>query len=586
MTENITNSPAADPALHRWLRSRVAMILLCFGVVYAASLSFVYVEGDDASTIAYHALGRHQGLQQRYSPYHGMIDVVLRVVPANEPVLRVTMFLLTALAAVAFVVLMLRVVNEWLPNSRRSADGLVALVVLLAIPEVFYLGLIYTPTLMGMCGVLAAHLLLNRAVKSGWSQAIRSHPIALASSIVLFGVGVSCRWDVASYAMIIGTDLATRSPDGRSLRIELKSLLFSVGWTTAAAASSLAAIAATGYGFRQFLQALQLAGDELTQAHSWFSTVGSFQTLLTPALVFLDIVGFVALLRRDRRLALIVVLGVLPVLPYTLTREPKMLLPAWPVMVLCAVAGFEKIQSLGRARTIARAVLGLMLAAPWVVGVSVDSPDTAWGPGFDVRAVAPVGAHDSNSALLTGVVSRHQTSLRGFGLTVRGGLAIPTPEGPRPLGGHAAVLLGGGWRSLAFKLAAERREVIKTAIDSDTPILQDNRNAYLLDDLVRIGYTTMDPRDGSPELAFTERTFTRDGSPSVRIIYHVVRQPITHREQFELLSKASGVGRVIFFANYTSAFREWFEAAPDAVTSLGAFSAAIDLQKVRVARGW
>jgi len=58
-----------------------------------------YIEGDDATSIAYHALGRIESLQPHYAGYQGMMDKVLILLPANEALLRTFSILFSAFFA-------------------------------------------------------------------------------------------------------------------------------------------------------------------------------------------------------------------------------------------------------------------------------------------------------------------------------------------------------------------------------------------------------------------------------------------------------------------------------------------------------
>ena len=69
--------------------SWIWLVVLVFGFVFVRSLTFKYVDGDDASTIAYHALGRNADLQPPYGTYHAGMDVILSVLPAQENILRI-----------------------------------------------------------------------------------------------------------------------------------------------------------------------------------------------------------------------------------------------------------------------------------------------------------------------------------------------------------------------------------------------------------------------------------------------------------------------------------------------------------------
>src|SRR5687767_8286504 len=79
------------------------LVALAFALVYSRSLTLVYVEGDDAAIIAYHALGRNFQIQEFYSPYQSLLDTVLSVLPQDEELVRRTALLLTAVSAPLFV---------------------------------------------------------------------------------------------------------------------------------------------------------------------------------------------------------------------------------------------------------------------------------------------------------------------------------------------------------------------------------------------------------------------------------------------------------------------------------------------------
>src|SRR5262245_53212200 len=77
-------------------------VVLCFGLVYSTSLTFVYVTGGDAASIAYHLLGRNATIQPPYSVYQSFMDFILGLLPPNEAVLRMAAISMTAFSALAF----------------------------------------------------------------------------------------------------------------------------------------------------------------------------------------------------------------------------------------------------------------------------------------------------------------------------------------------------------------------------------------------------------------------------------------------------------------------------------------------------
>ena len=81
----------------------ILFVIVLFSVVYQLSGELVYVDGDDATSIAYHLLGRDITQQRPYSPYHGMMDKALSFIPAQENLLRTIAFESTRLANIIMV---------------------------------------------------------------------------------------------------------------------------------------------------------------------------------------------------------------------------------------------------------------------------------------------------------------------------------------------------------------------------------------------------------------------------------------------------------------------------------------------------
>ena len=108
--------------------------------------------------------------------------------------------------------------------------------------------------------------------------------------------------------------------------------------------AGLAAILVSVNEASQIFSTLRLAGKEISKTRSWFSVIGGFQTLFTPAFLFLAIAGCTALICKKRiRPAVLLAVGILPTLPYLVSREPKMILPALPGLLLGVAHGFDII---------------------------------------------------------------------------------------------------------------------------------------------------------------------------------------------------------------------------------------------------
>ena len=101
-------------------------VVAAFALVYALNQTFVYVEGDDATSIAFHALGRSADLQPPYASYNGMMDFLLGLLPASEPVVRVTAISLTMLGGVLMTVFALQLAFAWLGQTPSEEEKLLA----------------------------------------------------------------------------------------------------------------------------------------------------------------------------------------------------------------------------------------------------------------------------------------------------------------------------------------------------------------------------------------------------------------------------------------------------------------------------
>ncbi len=561
---------------NRW----ILLVILIFGLVDAASLSFVYVEGDDATSIAFHALGRDASLQPPYGQYQGMMDVALGVLPADEPLLRMAAMLLGSVGACCMVLLTLALVFDWVGDIPAEKRGLVAVVVLLASPEFFYLGLVYIPNVVAMSLLLTAHLLLRRGSRNkfwpvpgtarGWWT--------IGLSFLAFGVGAACRWDMTVYGGVIVADVVlagglprtslTPAPWGRRLA-------FGTAWGIGALLAAGGAFWISGAGPATIVEHLALgrdvALDESRFPIELLSSVLQVQALVSPAFLVLVLTGWGILLTRRRSLAIVVMVGVALILPWMTRGLPKLMLPGVPGTAACLAVGWWAVWNLGgtrkrRAIAFRLALFGLLLG-PWLVGIRVDDPEISWGPGFHMRRYDQTGRAQAR---------------RRIRPVVGAGLAIPGAEGPRPAGGHAAVLLGGGWRALSLDLDRERRRAISKALEMGVPLLQDQGEGYAVAHLAGMGFTSTDPaailrRDLA--IGPVARTFRHPRGDQLLVLRCRDRASLTQGgEEFRRLVQISG-GRVVIYG-YGGTMRSLHATAPDALRVLGPASGILDLRRL------
>ena len=553
-------------------RQCLAVVLL-FGLVYACSLAFVYVEGDDASSAAYHAAGRLEAIQPPYAEYQSGADLLLRLLPSHEPTLRVTAIAVSAAAMAMCVVLMAMLASDLLSATGESLKSQWPLVLLLAMPEFFYLGLVYQPSAIGMCCMLLSHLMLRRELRDTPSL------MRLLLAAALFGVGASFRWSLVLYGWLILCDwiLEVGRPRATGWGSHVLRAAHAVLWGCVALTVWLAVLRASGYGAGHVYSFLEFTRAWAAYRLKWQVLLTADLALLTPAAILLIVLGLVFLARTQRRTALFVCAGTIPAIPY-LTFWPKELIWFFPILVLCVLAGYVAIvkwRMRSRLGWLIQTGLIVLLLIPWVVGIRATAGDAAWGPGFELQPYdRPSAGHDV------------------LALRIGSGAAVSTPEGPRPLWGHGAVLLGGNWRRLAHQLAADSLSVVRTALDGGLPILvMDGGTGALVCELARLRFMPKDPMYsgiGGPLLS--HRRFSNSAKAQVIMVALALDHSLWAVSAGELreLRTVVQADRVVAIG-YPGTVRSMFTFAPGTMTRIGLTAAVIDLQALEskaTGMGW
>ncbi len=556
----------------------ISLLLLLFALVFVQAMSFVYVDGDDATSIAYHVVGRNPELQAPYSPYQGMADLALSVLPAKETLLRHFALLTTNAAMITFTVLLFILIFNWVRLPLQMPKWLIVLAFFLAVPELSYLGLIYSPTLIAMSFILGAHLAVRKSYREHWlldRWRVSSISFYLLS-ILLFGIGVSFRWNVLLYGAVIFVDLVLLIKKYRS--ITLRDFLPNTVWlwATLAVLSAFGMVALSGYGIAHFVEQLSTVRYVFNQAGTLTPNTptslvdGLLRMALTltpeftPAFIVFVALGLLIVLKRKNPLWLVVAVGVLSVFPWLRSGNPKFIITSFPVLALLFVIGFrETWQRLSRRKLqwIGMLPVFVLLLLPWVVGVRIAFPKIAWGPGFSLRQY---DYQDVDSASVDVVLGA--------------GMAFPSPEGPRPLWGHAYVLFGGGWRDMVTQNALEREAAIETALSEQIPIVVTSWSPdFYLNILYANGYQTDGKtwRSANGEL-FSSRRFYDSNGNQVDILF-------TELEAESLDILWSGLEKIatqrdsVILVGYPNTMRAFYLKAPNAMRALGAEIAQIDL---------
>ncbi len=519
--------------------------VMCLG--YAFSLQIGYVEGDDASSLIYHMMGRDRAVQPPYAPYHGFADLLLTLLPSDQGVLLpVTMFA-TAVANIIMIVSILALVFQWLNITAPRSQLVISVLTLLALPELFYLGNLYTPALIAMAYILPAHLLLLRAFGQDTPPRVRLS-LALAAT-ALFGVGAATRWDMVLYGGVIFIDLIRQGVMRFGLSRAARPALirhgaYAVLWGAYAILSWIGAIYLSGYIITDILDIAAWSQD--WQRGLSLVTLASIQPLLTPFVIATLLIGLVALILRHDSLLIIVGVSLLLVSPWLGTGVPKALLVAFPALIATCIAGVQFIASLPNP-TLRRLSLGvgvILILLPWLVGVRLQLGDNAWGPGFDLQPY-----------------DRIESPVQSFEIVFfQPGTAVPTTEGPRALFGHAGAIFGSGWRNIVQMQADETAHIIDTALAEDLPliILRGSGSLYI-SEIVARGFVTRDPA------LERQRVFIRPEDEARVILFYP-------QDDEDILADATLPERVIV-TGYPSDLRALYLQSPQQMYSIARIAA-------------
>lgn len=555
----------------------ILVIVVAFLAVYAFSLTFVSIDGDHSSALTYHLVERNTDLQRPYFFYHGMMDVILSIVPANYDLIQTFSLGITAFAAIILVILIIILVFDWMEQLEISpkSKGLIVLVLLLASPEYFFFGLIYNPTAIAMSLVILAHLLMRSIVKNTKSEdgLSASYLIIGLISAILFGLGTSFRWNIGLYGAIIFADIVILhfqlhqvkfARDGIGQFVRGRFSVY-VGWGIIAVVSAVLAIFASGYNIDDIV--LQLSDVENAYEGIGVETLKNLLPFFTPAFVVMALVGFVALLKQKSALIVVILVGWVLMIPIFVSGVPKQLLPAIPGAILCAAIGFQVIWNGLKSqypKYALRIVLITILVAPWLIGVSIVEEDAQYGIWFEAMSY-----------------ERDVIDDEGVVFHLGAGRAYNTPEGFRPLFGYGFVLFG-EWRPFLQDFDLAYDAIVQQSIDMNLPIVVTQFPiSYEVNRLLELGFTTESQEYDllAIDNKFTERIFTNDAGQSITVIFYEIHygEPI---EELDDLTSLVSLYDTVIWRGYMHTLHHAYLSVPSALIPIAPNAAIFDLNQL------
>jgi hypothetical protein len=413
---------------------------------------------------------------------------------------------------------------------------LIPFAVLLAVPELFYLGLTFSPFVPALCFALSAHLLIRMSNQPS-SRKIWQRFLNLLS-VISFGLSVSFQAIVIIYGAVILVDLWSNKQVEKDPK---KRLSFGVLWGAAALGSSLLMIVASGNSVlnlgSQLQAALYLYPPSLQfildgKSQEFVST--TFFSVLTPAFILFSFLGFGNMVRTGNPLLWIVLAGFFGLLPWFISGAlVTSLALTLPVLLLCFVHGFIlswNYFSNTPYLLVYPFFVILLLAGPWFVKFRV---------------------------------------------------ASSVPAVTQSIYGHGSVLLGSEWKNTVTGLASDRSKSIDTAISMGIPLVITSWTPdFYLADLYALGYTTDDPANRTSTTGnFTEHRFSKPEARSVSLYFNKALENAYSELMPKLKPLLLDANQVVLVGN-TEILRELNDASADNLTSISRSSAIFDFPRI------
>ena len=513
------------------MRSRVYIsFIVIYTILFVFTLNFNFVEGDDATTVMYHLMDRNTDIQKPYSAYHSMFDALLSPISKkNEWLLRHVSIgisfifgLLTLLSLAKLVFL----------KSKQSLEQITLVLILLPfiIPEVLFSSLLINPTLLSITFVLWSHIWLLKYLQN-------NKKLYIVFAIISFGIGVSFRWSNGFYLFILFGDFILNEPIVNKKLIDIdrlkKSLLIFPFFVLAVVLS----IQVSGYSLMNIYETYSTGSAYVEQMETSYTAMfASAITFLTPSFLILLLLGLIYCVKyKAYRNLVLLLFALVPYLVVGLYPSYKYMICVLVILVLLSIQGASMLK-----KPWMKVGLASVVFLPWLIGAEIDV-NSAWGPGFEVK-MKTVQYDDVNNFNPDKTIS-----IDNVDVVFGSGMAMPTPEGARPIYGFGYVLLK-DWKTYVSDNNKERKNATQYAIDNDIDILQDVRHSFITSKLVELGYTTnqyVNRRVGENYV----RSFNTDGDSLVINVFKNKKRLLKKEYTDKLLQHKN---KIVVYSTYSN----------------------------------
>jgi hypothetical protein len=346
-----------------------------------------------------------------------------------------------------------------------------AIIILAAIPELFFAGLYINPTAIAMSLIMLSHFLVRKYFngKRNWW--------ILSMAAVLFGFGATIRWNTVLYGFIIVMDILLISGAFDFKRVRTVLL-----WGIASLFCFFGFLFIQGYTPASIVDVYNFKNQVIDVNSKISPVLGYIQTstFYTPAMLFLSITGLIYFLIIEKKLFMLSLLSI--VLMWLLFHGffYKMMVTIFPVFFMMIIAGIGAIERLIKSVKLSRVLLIFCCISIWIIGLDINN-SKIWGPGFELKEKYYLYRAKSVPVL---------KEKYNFSLAFLDGCGYPSPEGPRPIGGYAGILLGGKWREFIREDKREYNVMIDSSLKNEYPLIKVEYTYYIENLLLGRGFTS------------------------------------------------------------------------------------------------
>lgn len=501
-----------------------------FLLLYVFALNFNFIEGDDATTLMYHYLGRNPEIQPPYSAYHGMFDTVLSVIDSDiEKLLRVTSILSSFIFGFAVLLLLTSLVV--LKNGKTKSSYWVLLLLPFLMPEILFSGLIVNPTQIAMTFLLLAHIFLIKY--------LRDNKLSYAIiSIVLFGFGVSFRWSCGFYLFVFFAEYLLNGAS--SLKNATKQIFTKQSFLLffLYVFSVVGFIALSGYSFTDVLETFNSGNSYMKNKDFSLLSYGSTAlAFITPSVILLFFTGVLFdVKKRNFNNLLILGIGLFPYICIGIVPSYKYMITILVPLVLIIISGFKSFKTHYQ-----KTALILVVFLPWIIGVEVKT-NSSWGPGFEVQQ----REFDNGIDEKTSFNPDKSLQFNSINPTLGSGMAMPTLEGPRPLFGYFYCFFN-DWYQFLKKHNDDRFLAVNFAKEHNIDIVQDVKHSFIASKLIELNHHTNQPFNNRVE-AYLIRDFV-SGTDTITIKVLPKKQDIFN---YNKLTKVLEDDEIVVYSSYSN----------------------------------